>query len=164
MGNYSIREGGEANFWDLLDLKGHWVAQIQFNGELTDEKQLALATKMAEGAVPAPVQPAPSEEEVDPPDALLRDVIDYAEAGKVPEPWMVRGLISLRAQLAEWNRIKALFREEARYRKDARNPYGSHGHQISGIWDWDSDNGPLAGHECAACAAARAALDGKEKA
>jgi hypothetical protein len=59
-------------------------------------------------------------------------------------------------ELAEWRRIKKLFREEAKYRNDSRNAYAGHSHSKPGIWD--SDNGPLAGHECAACAAARAAL------
>lgn len=45
-----VREGGEANFFDLLDRENHWIAQIQFNGELTGDKQLAMAKGMAKGA------------------------------------------------------------------------------------------------------------------
>lgn len=48
------------------------------------------------------VQAAPSEEEpVESFDDLLRDVIDYAEGGKVPESWMTRDLTRLRAALAD---------------------------------------------------------------
>jgi hypothetical protein len=60
-------------------------------------------------------------------------------------------------ELAEWRRIKRLFREEYRCRSSPGNVgYPRHSHAKAGIWD--SDNGKLAGHECAACAAQKSAL------
>lgn len=70
-----------------------------------------------------------------------------------------------RDELEEWRRIKALFRFEHAHkgRKEGRyvGQYHGHAHDKAGMWD--SDNGPLAGKECAVCAAFRAAIAGKEE-
>jgi len=68
-------------------------------------------------------------------------------------------VLALRARVAEWERIKALYRNEWAARKEScykQNQYHGHGHSIDGVWD--GDNGPLLGCECAACAMHNAAL------
>ena len=52
--------------------------------------------------------------------------------------------------------IKALFIEEEKHRPSRNGQYSGHCHDIIGIWD--SDNGPLAGKECAVCAVRKLAL------
>lgn len=63
---------------------------------------------------------------------------------------------ALRAKLEKWENVARLFSIEAKIRGRKKDAYPGHSHDVAGIWD--SDNGELAGTECAACAAYRAAL------
>jgi hypothetical protein len=38
---------GDANWYRVMDAQGHWVAIVQFNGELSDQVQMNLLERMA---------------------------------------------------------------------------------------------------------------------
>lgn len=94
--------------------------------------------------------------------SCIKCKLDGTYCGKTRNNWildMIAEIERLRAELKEWNRIKQLFREERELqigKAKSNNPYPRHGHIISGIWG--NHSGVLSGHECAACAAAKAAM------